>query len=259
MSEERIAANNSDNFIPLSTENKARLYSPWKYSIIVKVFGRKVSYLTLKQNLQQLWKPTEALALIDLGNDFLIKYQKEESMTKSLHEGPWFVLGHFLSVRRYEPKFLVSSSKLTYTTIWSRLPELPTEFYDTQILQQVGNKLGKLLKIDTCTSSTLRGKYGRICIEVPLEQPLKSHVFIRNHRQQILYKGLNMLCVRLGRIGHPTTYCPSKITQTVHQHQQPPLLLLTNEKQLIYNIYIPNGRRLLFQKSNPILLFANMQ
>lgn len=93
-------------------------------------------------------------------------------MNKALHEGLWFVLNHFLSVRQWEPKFLASNAKLTYTVIWSRLPELPTEFYDVDILQQVGNKLGKLLKIDTCTSSTTRGRYAQICIEVPIESPL---------------------------------------------------------------------------------------
>lgn len=135
-------------------------------------------------------------------------------MNKALHEGPWFVLGHFLSVRRWEPRFLVSTTKLTYTTIWSRLPELPTEFYNVHILQKVGNKLGKLLKIDTCTSSTYKGRYARICIEVPLEIPLKSHVFIGNYHQQILYEGLNMLCVCCGRIGHITTQCPMKLSLT---------------------------------------------
>lgn len=48
-----------------------------------------MGHLTLKQKLQNLWKPTEPLSLIDLGNDFyLIKYQKEEKMNKALHEGP---------------------------------------------------------------------------------------------------------------------------------------------------------------------------
>lgn len=110
------------NLVSLSSSDKA-IYSPWQYSIIVKVFGRKVGHLTLKHKLQELWKPSESLSLIDLGNEFfLIEYQNKDNMNKALHDRPWFVLNHFFSVRRWEPKFLASNTKLTYIAIWSRLP-----------------------------------------------------------------------------------------------------------------------------------------
>lgn len=81
-------------------------------------------------------------------------------MFKALHEGPWFVLNHFLSVCCWEHKFVTSNTQLTYAALWVRLPELPTKFYDLEILQRVGNKIGQLLKVDTCTSTATRGKYG---------------------------------------------------------------------------------------------------
>lgn len=61
--------------------------------------------------------------------------------------------------------------------------------------------------VDTCTSSTTRGRYARICVEVPLDQPLKTHVYFGNHRQTILYEGLNMLCTSCGRLGHNKNFC----------------------------------------------------
>lgn len=100
------------------------------------------------------------------------------------------------------------------------MPELPTDFYDFKILQRVGSKIGSLRKIDTCTSATTRGKYARICIKVPLEKPLKTHVFIGNHQQQILYEGLNMLCTRCGRLDNNKNLCTFvPHTQT---HSPPP-------------------------------------
>ncbi|XP_070022077.1 uncharacterized protein [Nicotiana sylvestris] len=151
--------NDSDDFIPLTAEDKAHLYTPWQNSIIVKVFGRTVGHHLLKAKLMNSWQPTEEIHLIDLGcNFFLIKFRYEENMYKALHEGPWFILNHFLSVRRWEPKLIASGAQLTYAVLWVRLPELPTEFYDFQILQKVGNKIGKLLKVDTCTTSITRGR-----------------------------------------------------------------------------------------------------
>lgn len=89
-------------------------------------------------------------------------------MLKELHDGPWFLFNYFISVRKWEPKFIGSTIQLTYSDIWIRLPELPTEFYDIDILQRVGAKVGKLLKVDICTSATSRERYARICIEMPL-------------------------------------------------------------------------------------------
>lgn len=127
----------------------------------------------LKQKRFAQWKPIEEVPLIYLGSDFfLLKFQKEENMIHALHDGPWFILNHFLYVRRWEPKFLASEAHLTYSAIWIQLPELPTEFYDIEILQKLGNKVGKLIKIDACTSAATRGPYAHICVEVPLDKPL---------------------------------------------------------------------------------------
>ncbi|KAH0716625.1 hypothetical protein KY290_012901 [Solanum tuberosum] len=124
----------------LSEDDKQRIYSPWKYSAIVKLY--------------------------DLGWDFFIaKFNKQESMNKALHEGPWFVTGSFLLVRSWEPNFVPDDCLEYHTTIWTRLPQLPMDFYDREVRERIGRKLGRLLKIDSCTSATLRGRYARICLQ----------------------------------------------------------------------------------------------
>ncbi|XP_019252829.1 PREDICTED: uncharacterized protein LOC109231637 [Nicotiana attenuata] len=198
--------------IPLSPEEKDRIYASWRYSVIIKVFKKKMPYHLLRSKLVNLRNPSETLILFDLGWDFFIaKFSLEESMVKALHLGPWFVSGHFLSVRKWEPKFVPQEATLTSTAIWTRLPQLPTEFYDKAILEKVGWKLGKLLKIDQCTSSTLRGRYARICIQVPLETPVETSVIIGDHKQSVIYEGEGTLCTSCGRIGHTTLRCTYKM------------------------------------------------
>ncbi|XP_019239198.1 PREDICTED: uncharacterized protein LOC109219211 [Nicotiana attenuata] len=217
--------------IPLSPEEKERLYQPWQFSVIIKVFKRKMPHHMLRSKLIELWKPSERLILIDLGWDFfIVKFNLEESMVKALHLGPWFISGHFLSVRKWEPKFVPQEATLTSTAIWIRLPQLPTEFYDKVILEKVGRKLGKLLKIDQCTSSTLRGRYARICIQVPLESPVETSVIIRDHKQSVIYEGEGTLCTSCGMIGHTSIRCTYSQRQPVaandsqqhHQTDSPP-------------------------------------
>ncbi|KAH0730422.1 hypothetical protein KY289_001610 [Solanum tuberosum] len=69
----------------------------------------------------------------------------KENLQKALQKGPWFINGYFVSVKR--------------------------------------SKLGKLEKIDVCTSAALRGRYARICVEVPIGVPVKKHISIDHHRQ----------------------------------------------------------------------------
>lgn len=149
--------------ITLSQDDKNHLYYPWRFSVIIKSFGCRMSHHFLRSKLIDLWNHFELLILIDLGWDFFIaKFGKEENAIKALHQGPWFLFGNFLLVRKWKPKFVPQEVTLSFTAIWVRLLQLPTELYDKEILEKVGRKLGKLLKIDMCTSATLRGRYARI-------------------------------------------------------------------------------------------------
>lgn len=64
-----VRDNKKDGTIHLTIEDKRRLYLPWKAFVIVKVFGKRLPYVYLRNKLQDLWKPSEPLTLIDLGND----------------------------------------------------------------------------------------------------------------------------------------------------------------------------------------------
>lgn len=89
MDESTIPDMDEEIFKPLTVDDKSRLYTLWKFSVIVKVFGKKIGHQLLKNKLTLLWQPTEQIPLIDLGsNFFLMKFQQEENMHKALHGGP---------------------------------------------------------------------------------------------------------------------------------------------------------------------------
>ena len=79
-------ATNGIKTITLSKEDNERLYSPWKYSLIVKLLGKRIADQYLKSKLQQVWKPSEYFPLIDLGVDYcIVKFTKEENMIHELN------------------------------------------------------------------------------------------------------------------------------------------------------------------------------
>lgn len=61
--------------------------------------------------------------------------------------------------------------------------------------------------MNICTKDTAQGQYVRLCIQVPIDQPLPTTIFIGNHQQHILYEGINLLCYHCGRIGHSNESC----------------------------------------------------
>ncbi|GKV23781.1 hypothetical protein SLEP1_g33477 [Rubroshorea leprosula] len=165
-----------DGSIPtilISKEEKRRIRMPWLNSIIIKAFGTKrAGYNFILPRIKAQWKPRGKMDCIDLGLDFfLIRFHEKEDLNRVLHGGPWFVDPHFLTIRKWEPSFDPAKATFTTTAIWARLPRLPIECYDVQILQRIGNMLGTPLRLDAHTTHQSRGQYARICVQVDLDEP----------------------------------------------------------------------------------------
>lgn len=112
-----------EDAIALSDEDNRRIYQPWIHSVTIKLFGRKLTHVYLKNKLTDLWKVQENLDLIDLGNDYFIaKFSRPESTNKVLNEAPRFVTGSFLTIQKWEPNFVPHKETLTHNVIWVQLP-----------------------------------------------------------------------------------------------------------------------------------------
>lgn len=66
--------------------------------------------------------------------------------------------------------------------MWVRFPQLPTEYYDGLLLHKISKSIGRLLKNDDCTSSTLSGRYARLCVEKPMDEHVLQNIQVGNHK-----------------------------------------------------------------------------
>ena len=97
---------------------------------------------------------------------------------------------HFLSIRPWEWFFKPSTANISLVAVWIRLYELPIELYETEILREIGESIGKVLRIDTHTAMEARGKYARMCIQIDINKPLIDTILIGWFEQAMNYEGI---------------------------------------------------------------------
>lgn len=86
------------------------------------------------------------LDCIDLENDFyLIKFGLVEDYEKVLKGGAWFIREHYLTIRAWEPYFKPTLAACSKVVVWACLPRLPIEFYELEVLKEIGQPIGLVL------------------------------------------------------------------------------------------------------------------
>ncbi|XP_061347714.1 uncharacterized protein LOC133293198 [Gastrolobium bilobum] len=156
---------------------RKRMRKPWEKALIVKLLGKKIGF------------------------------SEKDDLNFALNGGPWIVLGHYLSLRKWEPTFRPNSAGIAKIAAWIRLPDIPIEFYDEAFFRRIGNWLGKMIKVDSNTNAHVRGRFARICVELDLSQPLKGDYVLEGFTKQIEYEGLGLICFGCGKYGHSTENC----------------------------------------------------
>ena len=200
--------------VNLTPDTRRSIRARWNHALIAKVFGRTVGFHYLRSKVMGLWKPAGRLDCVDLGRDFfLIKFGLVEDFDNVIQGGPWFVEGHFLTIRAWEPNFKPTCAVCNMVAVCVRLPELPFEYYDPGVLKEIGNAIGLVLRVDSNTASEARGHFVRICIQVNLDKPLVTSILLEGIVQEVLYEGINTLCFSFGRVGHRKDFCPFTIKE----------------------------------------------
>ena len=195
--------------VNLFGSRKANMRAQWVNALIIKVVGKIVGYHFLSSRVMSLWKPSGRMDCVDMEKGlFLIHFSLKEDYERVLKDGPWFVGGHYLSIRNWEPNFKPSMANVTSVAVWIRLSELPIEYYKPSVLWELGQAIGPVLRVDMHTAIESRGWFARICVQINFEKPLIKLIQIGGIDQPVLYEGINALCFSCGHVGHKVENCP---------------------------------------------------
>ncbi|KAL0406184.1 UNVERIFIED_CONTAM: hypothetical protein Slati_3932300 [Sesamum latifolium] len=87
---------------------------------------------------------------------------------------------------------------------------------------KLDQKLGRPIKIDEHTYKQYKGRFPRICVEVPTSIPLPPAIIIDNFRQPIEYELNLAFYFSCGIIGHISASCAQR-QQTLATSENPPV------------------------------------
>ncbi|KAI9076390.1 hypothetical protein K1719_041625 [Acacia pycnantha] len=126
---------------------------PFRRTLVVKLLGRQPSYGFMVKKLKQIWERKGQIDIFDLENDFyLVNFQRMEDYMEALTGGPWVISDAYLSVACWRPDFSPKFEKIVSVVAWVRFPNLPAPLFDKKFLLNLGNSIGKAIRLDVHTT-----------------------------------------------------------------------------------------------------------
>lgn len=152
--------------VDINKERRIELCKPWRRSLVINVLGKEVGYRLLLNRIQKLWNPKGTMDMIDMKNNhFLVMFSSDSDLSYALEEGPWMVAGHYLLCQRRRPEFNPYEDKTRRQAVWVRILGLPFEYYEKHVLWEIGNEIGKTLRVDGSTIDEVKLKMGSLSTE----------------------------------------------------------------------------------------------
>ncbi|KAI9125656.1 hypothetical protein K1719_003074 [Acacia pycnantha] len=77
---------------------------------------------------------------------------------EALIGGPWVISDAYLSVARWRPEFSPKNERINSVVAWVRFPDLPAPLFDKKFLLNLGNSIGKAIRLDVHTAQRMMGR-----------------------------------------------------------------------------------------------------
>ncbi|KAJ7964336.1 Zinc ion binding nucleic acid binding protein [Quillaja saponaria] len=136
-----------------------------------------------------------------------------------MDEGPWMIMGHYRTVRKWRPNFRPKMDTIKSTAVWLRLLGFPLEFYDEHILLTIVNTIGKAIKVGANTKLMTKARFAKICVELDLNKPLKPKILFNGEWLKVEYDGIQLICFSCGMQGHKDGACPLTVGRAVKDNE----------------------------------------
>nr|POE80762.1 hypothetical protein CFP56_73721 [Quercus suber] len=81
------------------------------------------------------------------------------------------------------------------------LNELPIELHETEVLKELGESNGKVLRIDSYTALEARGRYARLCVQIDINRLIVNSILIGLFEQVVTMREFKSCVFRVAELG----------------------------------------------------------
>jgi len=193
--------------------NEALIF--FESALICRFNGFWPRFTALHSWISKVWKPVISNAINIypcVRGFFIVDFENFESRQCILDSGLWFWENSGLFMKPWNPSFDPSTTVITSTPVWVRLPNLPLHLWNFSLLKTIGNAIGKFYCRCSETKEHSRTTYSHICVEMdfntglPAEINLTSKDYVWN--QKLDYESVLFRCRSYFETGHLAKNCP---------------------------------------------------
>lgn len=141
---------------------------------------------------------------------YVIRFELQNDYVQVLMRGPWKLFDHYLTIQIWKPNFEPMTESITSMIVWVQLPRFLVEYFGDDAIKMITECIGKPLKLDLTTSTVERGRFTRVAVEIALDKPLVSQVWVHNRLQRVEYEVLHVVCFACGAVSHRSTECNAR-------------------------------------------------
>lgn len=146
-----------------------------------------------------------------MANGFtLLKFTNAIKCNTVLDGQSGFVGGQIYSLQRTKPNLDPVKENHLSVLLWIRLPRLPLEMWNENILSKILKPIGRLIKLDPNFEEISKGLFVRVCLEVDVSKPLKMNKSFMDdsiYECFIDYENITNVCYGCGSDYHKFDTC----------------------------------------------------
>ncbi|KAK6146676.1 hypothetical protein DH2020_020545 [Rehmannia glutinosa] len=178
----KISNKGEKNTLTLEQELRQKGEDRIANCLVTKILSSKlINKDTFRQHLPRILQTVKKIDIEVVGeNLFILEFTNPVDRRRALRGGPWHIFNNLIIFK--ELKGVQNPETLDFSTweVWTQCHNLPVTYMQEEILQWIGNKIGKVIEIDKGDREVLLGRFARIKIRLEISQPLQSHIIIHD-------------------------------------------------------------------------------
>ncbi|KAJ1415409.1 Zinc finger, CCHC-type [Sesbania bispinosa] len=186
-----------------------------KTSILSKVMADKpLNRNAVKNILIKAWGDPKNIQISDMGiNTFLFTFTETRMVKDILQKGPWYVMGHIVSLQCWVPEVSLYEIDFGRTSFWVQLHGLPLDAFNTTNAAKIMSKFGEVMEVENpLVEGKLLKTFIRVRVLIDIKKAIATGCWVPRRDLPKLwiifkYEKLQGVCFNCGLLGHEQRSC----------------------------------------------------